>query len=208
MRNLTPSIVGVAISLVVSGCAWVSVTDVSKARGSPDGLRVYTPRTYVVVSGSTVSTVTVPDCSREYAIDFGSFMSKHDVEIELESGMVKKLTSKQDSTAVPTALIGVVNEALKAGAEVGDAFGETDAGAPTAGDRTTLGIFEADCRDGTLRLNPTFAAPAARAAAGEPMITVEGGGSAAPPATPKKEPAGPQPLPGGDTKKGDPTKKG
>jgi hypothetical protein len=132
-------------AVLLSGCA--NFTAVPTA-GRPDtrGLRVYSPKTLLVVNGSGVSSVVVPDCSKEYALQFNSFLAKHDVTVDLTNGMVTKVDSKQDTTALPLKIVEAVTEAAKAGKSLGTAFSVKADGGAT--DR--FGVFELSCVNGQL----------------------------------------------------------
>jgi hypothetical protein len=134
-----------AAALLLGGCA--NFTAVPTAN-HPEarGLRVYSPKTLVIVNGSGVSSIVVPDCSKEYALQFNSFLAVNDVTVELENGMVTKILNKQDTTAVPLKLIEAVVEAAKAGKSLGTAFSTKADGGAT--DR--LGVFELSCVEGQL----------------------------------------------------------
>lgn len=134
-----------AAGLLLSGCA--NFTAVSTAnRPDAKGLRVYSPKALVVVNGSSVSSIVVPDCSKEYALQFSSFLAKNDVTVDLTNGMVTKVENNQDTTAIPLKIVDAVVEAAKAGKSLGTAFSVKAEGG--AADR--LGIFELSCIDGRL----------------------------------------------------------
>lgn len=132
-------------ALLFGGCA--NFTAVSTAnRPETRGLRVYSPKTLVIVNGSGVSSIVVPDCSKEYALQFNSFLSKNDVTVDLTNGMVTKVESNQDTTAIPLKIVDAIVEAAKAGKSLGTAFSTKAEGGAT--DR--FGMFELSCVDGRL----------------------------------------------------------
>lgn len=100
----------------------------------------------MVVNGSGVSSIVVPDCSKEYALQFGSFLAKNEVTVDLTNGMVTKIDNKQDTTGFPIKIVDAVVEAAKAGKSLGTAFSTKAEGGTT--DR--LGVFEMSCVDGRL----------------------------------------------------------
>lgn len=134
-----------AAALLLSGCATFTAVPTAN-RPETKGLRVYSPKTLVIVNGSGVSSIVVPDCSKEYALQFSSFLAVNEVTVELENGMVSKVENKQDTTAVPIKLIDAVVEAAKAGKSLGTAFSTKADGGAT--DR--FGVYELSCVDGKL----------------------------------------------------------
>jgi len=140
-----------AAALLLSGCATFTAVPTAN-RPETKGLRVYSPKTLVIVNGSGVSSIVVPDCSKEYALQFSSFLAVNEVTVELENGMVTKVENKQDTTAVPIKLIDAIVEAAKAGKSLGTAFSTKAEGGAT--DR--LGIFELSCVEGRLVSSPAI----------------------------------------------------
>lgn len=137
-------------AMALCGCA--NFTAVSSTnRPDIQGVRVYAPKTILVVNGTEVKSVIVPDCTREYALQFNSILAKHDVSIELADGMLKKVDSKQDTTALPLKLVDAVIDATKAGKSLGTAFSEK---APEATSTNRFGVFELNCVDGKLVASP------------------------------------------------------
>ncbi|WP_164135272.1 hypothetical protein, partial [Stenotrophomonas maltophilia] len=59
----------------------------------------------LVVSGAQVSVALVPNANRAYALQFNSFLAKHEVTAEFANGFLSKLTSNQDTTALAIALV-------------------------------------------------------------------------------------------------------
>ena len=93
-----------------------------------------------MVNGQGVSTIFLPDCQREYAIEFGTILAKNDLTLDLQNGMLSKLDSKQDSTVIGTNFLSAVTEAVKAGKSLGTAFS-----AKADGGTTTLSVYEVSC---------------------------------------------------------------
>ena len=79
----------------------------------------------LVVAGSQVSVVLVPNPNKQYALQFGAFLAKHDLKVDLQQGMLADITSNQDSTAVPVAFLGALQQAAVAGRSLGSAFADT-----------------------------------------------------------------------------------
>lgn len=132
-------------ALMIGGCANFTAVYATN-RPEVRGLRVYSPKTLVVVNGSGVSSIVVPDCSKEYALQFNSFLAKNDVTIDLTNGMVTKVENKQDTTAIPLKIVDAIVEAAKAGKSLATAFSTKAEGGAT--DR--LGVFELSCLHGGL----------------------------------------------------------
>lgn len=122
MKNL---FVAIASCMLLSGCAYFTVQPIEPGDNSTKGLRVYDVKPLLVVSSKGADVITVPDPSRAYAVRFGTFLAKHDVDLELGNGVLTKIGSKQDSTDVPLKLIDLVTEAVKSGNPLGAAFSKS-----------------------------------------------------------------------------------
>lgn len=131
--------------LVLSGCATVTAVPTA-SNPSAKGIRIYAPKALVVVNGTGVSTVIVPDCSKEYALQIDTIFAKQKATIEMSNGMVTKVDVDQDTTAIPLKLLDLANKVIPAGGGTSDKAqgGTTD----------RFGIFEASCSDGRLALVP------------------------------------------------------
>lgn len=129
--------------LALQACAYVNVIP---TENNPDvkGLRVYAPKALLVVSGTNVSSVIVPDCSKEFAIQFGSVFAKNDITLDIANGMVTKIDNKQDTTALPLKILDVVKDAAVAGKSLGDAF-STKAEGDSA---DQFGVYSLECEGG------------------------------------------------------------
>lgn len=112
----------------VAGCAYVSSKPVA-SDSKEEGLRYYEPKPLLVVSGSQASVIFVPNYSKAYALRFGTFLAKHDLTAEFQSGMLSKITSNQDSTALSLAILATVNKALDTGKPIFSAFSDKSADA-------------------------------------------------------------------------------
>ncbi|MEA1015271.1 hypothetical protein [Sphingosinicella sp. LY1275] len=134
---------------ILTGCAYVTAVPTSPG-SAVRGIRINPPKAFVVVNGAGVSSFVVPDCAREYAIQFGSVFAKNDTTLDISNGMLTKLDNKQDSTAFPLKLVDAVTEAAKVGKSLGTAFSTKVEGGVT--DR--FGIFEVSCENGRLTLSP------------------------------------------------------
>lgn len=117
-----------ALAWLAVGCANVTAIPV-KPGSNVSGIRIYDVKPLLVVTGINVSLLMVPNYNRAYAVRFGAFLAKHDFQAEFQNGFLAKLQSNQDTTAVPIALINLVQEAVKAGVPIGTAFsGQADGG--------------------------------------------------------------------------------
>ena len=77
------------------------------------GLRVPEGEPLLVV-GSSVQVIMVPNPNKGYVLQFFSFLAKHDLEAQFQNGMLVSLTSNQDSTAVPVAFLAALGQAAQA----------------------------------------------------------------------------------------------
>lgn len=117
-----------ALAWLAAGCANVTAIPV-KPGSNVSGIRIYDVKPLLVVTGANVSLLMVPNYNRAYALRFSAFLAKHDFETEFQNGFLAKLQSNQDTTAVPIALINLVQEAVKIGRPIGTAFsGQADGG--------------------------------------------------------------------------------
>jgi hypothetical protein len=103
-----------------SGCAMLRITAAGDPGSTPNGVRVYAPRTYVLVDGSVAPSsqttiVTLPDLCRGYDVRPWTIFSKQDFKIELDDGhQMKTLTANQDTTAFLTFMKEAASLAAKA----------------------------------------------------------------------------------------------
>jgi hypothetical protein len=89
-----------AISSILSGCAYV--TAVPAPPGSNvEGIRIYDAKPILIVTETTTTVSLIPNYNRAYALKFGTFLAKNNVDVEWSStGFLSKLSSDQDTTAV------------------------------------------------------------------------------------------------------------
>lgn len=100
MKKLCLSIV-MTTYLLLSGCATV-LTERSDFSKSPEGIRIYPPKTYFFVDNQKYKTkiILLPDYANAYDIKPFTFIAKQDFNLEInEIGMLNKITANQDSTA-------------------------------------------------------------------------------------------------------------
>jgi hypothetical protein len=92
-------------SLNVGGCAFTNVIPIDPADQRTPGVRYYDVKPLLVLSSSTDKgpvwdVAFIPNFSRPYAVQFGAFLAKNDVNIEFTaSGTLAKLGSNMDTTA-------------------------------------------------------------------------------------------------------------
>lgn len=102
--------------LNLSGCSYIRVTDVKSPSDPHEGIRVYEPRVYLLVDVSEKETTIVyaPNYTRGYDIKPVSILSKHDFNVEIGEGLLQKVSSNQDSTALLTFIQGAAELGAKA----------------------------------------------------------------------------------------------
>lgn len=105
--------------LWLGGCATIR-TEKAVLSEAPEGIRLYPPRTYLFVSGSKNQTnvVILPDYARAYDVKPLTVVAKQDFNVTMEeSGIMKSVTSNQDTTSVVElfkAAAGMAQTAAKA----------------------------------------------------------------------------------------------
>ncbi|MEL6244133.1 MAG: hypothetical protein AAFQ85_02150 [Pseudomonadota bacterium] len=102
-------------------------------------MRIYDQKPILIVAGANVTVETVPNLDKAYAVRFGTFLAKHDLILDIEKGALAQLTSNQDSTALPIALVNLVTEAVKSGNPLGDVFSGSVA---PQGQGVDFGVFD------------------------------------------------------------------
>lgn len=118
--------------ILLSACAYV--TAVPAPPGSDArGIRVPDIKPLLVVTGGQVEVVTVPNPNRAYAVQFGSFLAKHNLEAQFSNGFINSIKSDQDTTAFSIELLKALTEATKAGVAISDGF-SADGGSGEAND--------------------------------------------------------------------------
>ncbi|MET2827401.1 hypothetical protein [Mesorhizobium shangrilense] len=196
----TRSIFFFAFCAALSGCAYVSATPVRPGQ-IIDGIPIPTVKPLLVISGTQVSVLLVPNPNKTYALRFGSFLAKHDFKLDMQSGMIASLTSNQDSTEVAIALVQTIQKAVETGHSLGSAFGGTT---PTS-DSGRVQVYDIvfDESGNLIGLKPLafqsdlMKVPASQAAgvgatpkpANQPTQDASGGGGTDP-STPIKKPKG------------------
>lgn len=102
-RQLRRMLIGF-LALSLSGCAWTKAVPVDYDDHSKwfklrtEGFRVYEPKPLLIVTDANSKIVFVPNFNRGYAVQFGTFLAKNDIELNVDDGVLVKVVSKQDST--------------------------------------------------------------------------------------------------------------
>jgi|ERR1051326_5707793 hypothetical protein len=114
-----------ATCLCLGACAYATAIPVDY-NSKKDGFRVYDMKPILIVNGQQIAVELIPNYNKAYAVQFGAFLAKQDFSMEIEKGFIKKLDSKQDSTAIIPLLQEIAKNALPG---VGKAMaGETKGG--------------------------------------------------------------------------------
>lgn len=165
-------------AVAMSGCAYVNVTPITKDNNATaKGVRIFSPKPYVIVNNQAVSTIFLPDCKHQYAVKFGTVLAKNELTLDLTNGMLSKLDSKQDTTVIGTNFLTAVTEAAKVGKSLGTAFS-----AKAEGGTSSLTVFEAGCTDGgELTLKPVNGLSGLDAVAPQTTAPADSGDAGTPP---------------------------
>jgi hypothetical protein len=105
---------------VLSGCSGVTFERVSSSNPSPNGIRYFRPATYLLVKpdyekqSAKLEWVTLPDTSDAFTAAPFAFMATNTTELEFKGGLLTKMDSDTDSSAVPKAAIKALDEIVKA----------------------------------------------------------------------------------------------
>lgn len=87
-----------AVALLLSGCAYV--TAVPAPPGSNvEGIRIYEVKPILIVTETATTVNLVPNYNRAYALKFGAFLAKNNMDVSWEGGFIKEVKSDEDSTA-------------------------------------------------------------------------------------------------------------
>jgi hypothetical protein len=124
----------VGMTTFLGGCAFVEAVPIQPGSNTT-GIPIPQVKPLLVV-GSSVQVIMVPNTNKQYALRFGSFLAKHDLTVDLTQGMLQSIVSNQDSTAVPVAFLAALGQAAAAGHNLlGGAFA---AQASTGGGRLQI----------------------------------------------------------------------
>ncbi len=114
--------------LMLGGCAYVTAVPVTP--DSPvEGIRIYDVKPILIVNDTSVTVQLVPNYSRPYALKFGTFLAKNDVQVDFENGFIKTLKTDQDTTAIIELLKTVASQLFQPGG--GKAFSAKAEGGAT-----------------------------------------------------------------------------
>jgi len=103
----------VGLTLSFGGCAYFSAEPILPGSYT-SGVPIPQVKPLLVV-GSTVDVILVPNTNKQYAVRFGAFLAKHDLTLSFQNGMLQHIDSKQDSTDVPKAFFSALSEAAQSG---------------------------------------------------------------------------------------------
>lgn len=108
--------VAAVCALTMGGCAMLHTSDVTDLSRAPNGVRIYAPRVFLLVDATRAkSTILVaPNFARAYDVKPITIFAKQDITLELDEGMLRKVTANQDTTAVLTFIKGAAEVATKA----------------------------------------------------------------------------------------------
>lgn len=108
-------IVAISLTFALGGCAYV--TAVPAPPGSNvSGIRIYDVKPLLIVNGENVKIEMIPNYNRAYALQFGAFLAKNNVDASIQNGIITNVKADMDATdfiKVLTALIEKVPEAGK-----------------------------------------------------------------------------------------------
>jgi len=142
------------LALTLSGCASATFKPYTKYDTTTAGIRIPERKPLVVLMGNTVSVQWVCNPDRGQALQFSSFLAKHHMVVDFDGcGGITKLDSDQDSTAVPLALVQIIEKA----AENAFKSGSTTSGTSGAVNDGKLAFQMFDVRfdyDGNITLEP------------------------------------------------------
>ena len=111
-------ILAVAVCLF-GGCSGVTFERVTSSNPAPNGIRYFRPATYLLVKpdydkqSAKLEWVTLPDTSAAFTAAPFAFMASNTTELEFANGLLKKMDSDTDSSAVPKAAIKALDEIVK-----------------------------------------------------------------------------------------------
>ena len=88
----------------VVGCATILTRKVTNVADEPEGIRVYPPKLYLFVDAQKgeSSLITAPDFGNAYDVKPLTVFAKNEFKLEIDDGVVKAVTSNQDTTAFLT----------------------------------------------------------------------------------------------------------
>jgi hypothetical protein len=108
----------IALAGLLSGCAGMTLREA--ASPNTNGIRYFRPATYVLVkpdyvnASASLTFFQVADTSKTFAIAPYSFMANNTTEIAFTDGILTKLDSQFESTAVAKSVADTVRDVVKA----------------------------------------------------------------------------------------------
>jgi hypothetical protein len=119
-------------SLGLSACAYVTAVpappdeyvDGVRVKSHVEGVRIPDCKPLIAVTGNAINVIWIKNPDKELALRFGTFLAKHEFGVEFTNQCLSKLTSNQDTTAVPIAFINLLSKALETGRPIGQAFSD------------------------------------------------------------------------------------
>lgn len=115
-------LIAIVLFFTISGCATV-LTEKANLQDSPDGVRIFPPKTYLFVNKEKKKTdiYILPDYANAYDIKPLTLVAKQTVNIEVsDSGILSKFSAEQDTTALI--------ELIKTAADIAKEAGKSGAG--------------------------------------------------------------------------------
>lgn len=107
-------------AVAFTGCSGVAFEPVTSSHSSPNGIRYFRPATYLLVKpdyekqGAKLEWFTLPDTSAAFAAAPYAFMATNTTELEFTKGLLTKMDSDVDSSAVPKAAIKALDDIVQA----------------------------------------------------------------------------------------------
>ena len=145
MRRKLLLVAWVAACVSAVSCTTIEVRRVT---GNEKGIRYCLPQKFLLVKPNPDGTVTItpeslPDPTQMYAVHTETWFAKHKLEVHLtEEGLLKKVTSERDDTAVPAKLIESAGNIAQAGIQAAAQAGARER-APEAAQPGSSGLLKA-----------------------------------------------------------------
>ena|SRR5215510_1864383 len=111
-KNEKQIIISLLMLTACAGCAQVVTKDGTGF--PPDGIRVYLPRVYLLVSDTASHLFYAPDFAKPYDIKICTILAKQNVTLAVEDGMLKSPAADQDTSHLFSLLQSYPQLALKA----------------------------------------------------------------------------------------------
>ena len=75
-----------------------------------NGIPIYDVKPLLVVTGENVQVQIVPNYNRPYALRFGAFLAKNNVDVSMQNGILTTVKADMDSTEFIKLLTALVNK--------------------------------------------------------------------------------------------------